>query len=116
MRRNIYVKESDEPLFKWAEKQAGENLSSILAAALKLYKEKKGREARLNAEIKVVDSGLILPGNRKQFHFNLVRKGRDTVTIWSDTGADEYDANIQMTKNALQTAYDLGFDDGIEVG
>jgi len=115
LRKNIYVKESDEPLFEWAENEAGDNLSSVLAAALKLYKQKKERESKLKAEIKVVDSGLVLPGGRKQFHFNLVRKGKETVTIWSDTGADEYDANIHMTKNALQTAYDLGFEDGIQV-
>jgi hypothetical protein len=65
------------------------------------------------AEVKVVDSGHTLPGGRKHFLFHLIRKGKDPVQIWSDTGTAETDPNIHMTKTALQKAYDLGFGDGI---
>jgi hypothetical protein len=115
LRKNIYVKESDEPLFKWAEKQAGDNLSSVLAEALRLYKQQKEREAELmqtKGQIKVVDSGFALPGGRRNFYFNLVRKDKEPVQIWSDSGTAETDPNIHTTKVALQKAYDLGFEDG----
>jgi hypothetical protein len=115
LRKNIYVKDSDKPLFDWAEKEAGDNLSSILAEALRQYKQQKEREAELKelkGQIKVFDSGFTLPGGRKNFYFNLVRKDKEPVQIWSDSGTAETDPNIHMTKVALQKAYDLGFEDG----
>jgi hypothetical protein len=115
LRKNIYIKDSDLPLFEWAENEAGDSLSGILAEALRFFKQRKEDEAKLmesKGQIKVVDSGQTLPGGRKHFYFNLVRKGKDPVPIWSDSGHAETDPNIHMTKEALQKAYDLGFEDG----
>ena len=115
MRKSIYIKDGDLPLFEWAENEAGESLSSILAEALKQFKERKEEEAKYmesKGQIVVVDSGHTLPGGRRHFYFNLVRKGKDPVQIWSDSGEAETDSNIHMTKTALQKAYDLGFEDG----
>lgn len=47
MRKNIYIKDSDLPLFEWAEEEAGDSLSSILAEALRLFKQRKEMEAKL---------------------------------------------------------------------
>jgi hypothetical protein len=41
LRKNIYVEDSDLPLFGWAKKEAGDSLLSILAEALKLYKRER---------------------------------------------------------------------------
>lgn len=50
MRKNIYIKDSDLPLFEWAENEAGDSLSSILAEALRLFKQRKETEAKLKEQ------------------------------------------------------------------
>src|SRR5262249_20675361 len=47
LRKNIYIKDSDLPLFEWAEQEVGDSLSNILAEALRLYKQRKETEAKL---------------------------------------------------------------------
>lgn len=49
-RRTIYVKDSDEALFEWAEKESGESLSAIFAECLRQRKRKAEREAELARE------------------------------------------------------------------
>jgi hypothetical protein len=41
LRKNIYIEDSDLPLFGWAEKEAGDSLVNILTEALKLYKRER---------------------------------------------------------------------------
>jgi hypothetical protein len=49
-RKTIYVKDSDEALFEWAEKEAGESLSSLFADCLRQRKRKAEREAELSKD------------------------------------------------------------------
>jgi len=50
VRTSIYIRDTDQELFEWAKKEAGDSLSAIFADALREYKRSKDKEAELEEE------------------------------------------------------------------
>src|SRR5512145_2167127 len=87
LRKNIYVKDSDLPLFEWAEENAGDSLSSILAEALRLFKQRKETEAKLKEQgYETLTVELQAPGSNyirtKQFEGKWILDRYRTDTGW----------------------------------